>query len=110
VGGEEFLILLPNAGAGEAVDLGERLRIELRRSGTGPEPVFTVSLGVAEGSCADDLSAVIGAADRALFAAKAAGRDRVVSSHGPAAAPSGLPLPREAAPEAAPPAAAGRAG
>jgi diguanylate cyclase (GGDEF)-like protein len=88
VGGEEFLILLPNASADDGVELAQRLRVELRRSGTGPEPVFTVSLGVAQGSRIDDLGSVIGAADRALFAAKAAGRDRVVSADGPAAASS----------------------
>jgi diguanylate cyclase (GGDEF)-like protein len=101
IGGEEFLILVPNTGAAEAAQLAERLRNELKRSSTGPEPSFTVSLGVAEGYRSDDLSAVTGAADRALFAAKAAGRDRVVSAHAPAAAPSGLPAPREGAQESA---------
>ena len=100
IGGEEFLILLPDADLQETADLGERLRTELRRSAVGSTPTFTVSLGVAEGSCRDDLGAVMAAADRALFAAKAAGRDQVVTANVPAAAPaapSALPVQRAGA-------------
>ncbi len=78
IGGEEFVVLIPNAGAAEAAVLAERLRAELLGMHTGAEPAFTVSLGVAEGDEIDDLDTVLAAADRALFAAKAGGRDRVV--------------------------------
>ncbi len=78
IGGEEFLVLVPFAGAAEAAALAERLRTQLRVSHVGSGPTFTVSLGVAEGSHIDDLHSVIAAADQALLSAKVAGRDRVV--------------------------------
>src|SRR6195952_665354 len=78
IGGEEFVVLVPLAGTHDAAALAERIRVELASTHHGAEPAFTVSLGVAEGTDADDLHSVIAAADRALFAAKAAGRDRVV--------------------------------
>jgi len=79
-GGEEFLVLLPEQtleGAGRAA---ERLRariegLALAHPHGGP---VTVSIGVAglgDGACAPD--AVFEAADRALYAAKADGRNRV---------------------------------
>jgi diguanylate cyclase (GGDEF)-like protein len=78
IGGEEFVILMPLADASEAAALAERVRTQLHTRDGGSEPSFTVSLGVAEGSHVEDLNEVFAAADRALFAAKAAGRDRVI--------------------------------
>ena len=90
IGGEEFVVLVPFAGTLEAAALADRLRVELGNTHHGAEPAFTVSLGVAEGSSFDDLDSVIAAADRALFAAKAAGRDRVVIAQaGDSASPAG---------------------
>jgi diguanylate cyclase (GGDEF)-like protein len=90
IGGEEFVVLVPFAGTLEAAALADRLRVELGNTHHGAEPAFTVSLGVAEGSSFDDLHSVIAAADRALFAAKAAGRDRVVIAQaGDSASPAG---------------------
>jgi diguanylate cyclase (GGDEF)-like protein len=99
IGGEEFIVLLPHLLAPEAAALAERVRGRLRDRDGVSEPPFTVSLGVAEGLHIDDLHDVISAADQALFAAKAAGRDRVVLAGDPEsspAAPSALPQPREA--------------
>ena len=62
----------------EAAALAERVRTQLHTRDGGSEPSFTVSLGVAEGNHVEDLNEVFAAADRALFAAKAAGRDRVI--------------------------------
>jgi diguanylate cyclase (GGDEF)-like protein len=98
IGGEEFVVLIPFAGTQEAAALAERLRVELASTHHGAEPSFTVSLGVAEGTDVDDLHSVIAAADRALFAAKAAGRDRVVVTNAaevpaPAARLSVVPVP-----------------
>jgi diguanylate cyclase (GGDEF)-like protein len=94
IGGEEFVVLVPFAGTDEGAALAERLRAELRNQHHGAEPAFTVSLGVAEGTDIDDLHNVIAAADRALFAAKAGGRDRVVvASALPVPPPAGAPKP-----------------
>lgn len=80
-GGEEFTLLLPDAGADDALALAERLRAGLRA-----QPVLhdslplqvTVSVGVATILPGDaSLDAVLARADAALYAAKAGGRDRV---------------------------------
>lgn len=81
VGGEEFLLLLPGVGAAEAAEAMERVRaavaaLDARSDGDTPVHV-TASIGVAE--CVDDLSVdeIYSRADRALYRAKAAGRNRV---------------------------------
>src|SRR5918996_53200 len=78
-GGEEFTILLPGASEHEAYLVAERLRAQVERDfADHPVPV-TFSFGVAtypeHGRNAD---AVIEAADQALYAAKALGRNRSV--------------------------------
>ena len=72
-GGEEFALLLPGCTLESAVETAERLR-----SAT---PVGqTCSVGVAEWFPSEDSVALISRADTALYGAKAAGRNRVVSS------------------------------
>lgn len=82
-GGDEFVIALPNTGHEQAVQfakrLHERLRKELRQFSVG-ETVVTASIGVTtmvpqDRSYEDTLKR----ADRALYAAKGMGKDRVVS-------------------------------
>jgi diguanylate cyclase (GGDEF)-like protein len=79
-GGEEFTIILPNASKDETRRRAEVLRAHAPNVSipTGDRPGITLSLGVAafpdDGSSAD---ALLGAADRALYRAKAEGRDRV---------------------------------
>ena len=77
-GGEELLIVLPYAGAAQALEVAERVRARLAAL-TWPQPGLriTVSGGVAE-YAGLDLDALVEAADRKLYEAKAAGRDRVV--------------------------------
>jgi diguanylate cyclase (GGDEF)-like protein/PAS domain S-box-containing protein len=82
-GGEEFLAILPGTDAAAARATAERLRAEVAARHILAEGIrFTISIGVAE---AEDtrISALINRADAALYAAKQAGRDRVVSA-GPA--------------------------
>jgi diguanylate cyclase (GGDEF)-like protein len=83
-GGEEFVMLLPETDGDRAHAFAERLRevfagtvVEL---GNGGSTSFTASFGVAVRSGATSLEDVLRASDAALYAAKDAGRDRVVSS------------------------------
>ncbi|MEJ7891488.1 MAG: GGDEF domain-containing protein [Solirubrobacteraceae bacterium] len=82
-GGEEFLAILPDTGPDAAVDLANRLRtlIEANESTLpdGSVAMVTVSIGVCTGM--DDApDKQIALADRALYAAKAGGRNRVADS------------------------------
>lgn len=86
-GGEEFLLVLPQMATAIAVERAEQLRCAMAAA---PVPygasliAVTVSFGVAtfprDGRTGDEL---IAAADSALYAAKAAGRNRVHVSPGP---------------------------
>jgi len=88
-GGEEFLLMLPRMDIGNAAHRAEELRMAMEMTPVelshGSIPV-TISLGVAacppSGRTAE---ALIAAADAALYAAKAAGRNRVASSLAPIA-------------------------
>lgn len=80
-GGEEFALLLPDTGVGEALGLAERLRAQIAQSPAtynGRTIPFTVSIGVSALLPGDaDIEAALGRADRALYEAKAGGRDTV---------------------------------
>ena len=77
LGGEEFLVLLPGANAGQAAVLAESLRETIAATRHGGLPV-TMSFGVSASSPRSfDYEHVFEAADEALYAAKTAGRDRV---------------------------------
>jgi diguanylate cyclase (GGDEF)-like protein len=84
VGGEEFVLLLPGAGVREAVGIAERIRASIAGTvvvvGTATVRV-TSSFGVATFDPASDtLDHALSRADRALYAAKLAGRDRVLAT------------------------------
>lgn len=85
-GGDEFVVLAPSTNASEAAELAERLRARLRDAAPGGGPWLSprVSVGIADSSWATDADALLAAADAALYAAKAAGRDRAVVSEPPA--------------------------
>jgi diguanylate cyclase (GGDEF)-like protein len=77
-GGEEFALVLPNTDAGGAVIMAERLRAAIELSSWPLRPV-TASFGAATFSPAINTSpTLIGAADQALYTAKASGRNRVM--------------------------------
>ncbi len=81
-GGEEFIVLMPEAGREEGLAMAERLRQEISRmtvvTAVGTLSL-TISLGVASLDPAgeDDLEGLIARADRAMYQAKAAGRNTV---------------------------------
>jgi diguanylate cyclase (GGDEF)-like protein len=70
-GGEEFVLALPGCELEDALGLVERLR-----AATPGEQ--TCSVGLAVWDREEGASALVGRADAALYAAKAAGRDRVI--------------------------------
>jgi diguanylate cyclase (GGDEF)-like protein/PAS domain S-box-containing protein len=81
VGGEEFAVLLPSTDAEGAAAVAERLRLAVESQTVEFDGVtipFTISAGVAT-MHADlgDLDALMKRADQALYAAKAAGRNRI---------------------------------
>jgi diguanylate cyclase (GGDEF)-like protein len=80
-GGEEFVVILPHTNHEEAVQTAERVRARVGShvfKTQGKELQITVSVGVAScpGAGADTAEAVIREADKALYRAKNAGRDR----------------------------------
>ena len=81
-GGEEFVALLPNAGANPAMGIAERLRARIAGSpiaiDDGRSVRLTASIGVATyPTHGAELDELIRAADAAQYAAKAAGRNTV---------------------------------
>jgi diguanylate cyclase (GGDEF)-like protein len=80
-GGEEFMLLMPETDAAAAAAACERLRTAIR-----DEPwdhiagdlTLTASFGVATADDAPDLTALAEVADKRMYAAKRAGRDRVI--------------------------------
>lgn len=83
-GGEEFVVVMPEADMATAERVGERLReaIASRPFDLGPgkgQIEVTASIGVASCEAADTTpDGFIGRADKALYAAKSAGRNKVV--------------------------------
>jgi diguanylate cyclase (GGDEF)-like protein len=89
IGGDEFAILLPQADGTQAADTARRLvaAVQPPPGARDPgDPHMTFSVGVASFTQEEtwDPEAVVAAADRAMYEAKEAGRNRYAVSHGPA--------------------------
>jgi diguanylate cyclase (GGDEF)-like protein len=85
-GGEEFVVVLPDLDRDQGLYLAEVMRkriaeLSIPLQDGSAAPRVTVSIGVATqtGAHPVEVTALIGAADRALYMAKRAGRDRVVA-------------------------------
>lgn len=86
-GGDEFVVLLPEADATQAVTCLERIRLRIERARVaGAEEGDTASAGISVFDptvrSSVSVSAWLRQADAALYAAKAAGRNRVLVAHG----------------------------
>lgn len=85
IGGEEFAFLLPGATLAAGQALAERARAGLSGLVFSFAPrggAVTASFGIAEHKPGDTLSELFAQADRRLYQAKAAGRDRAVAADG----------------------------
>jgi diguanylate cyclase (GGDEF)-like protein len=80
LGGDEFVVMLPRAGADDAADLGGEIRRTLADGLTDAGYPLRISAGIStypfDGATA---TALLRAADQALYSAKDAGKDRVAS-------------------------------
>lgn len=79
-GGEEFLLLCPNTDRAGAEAVAEKLRAAVAAEPFHPGVSLTISLGVAIAGGRETPDAVLDRADRAMYDAKEAGRNRVVLS------------------------------
>ena len=77
-GGEEFAVLLPECGLDNGMEISERLRTA--------QPEVTCSIGLAAWDGREEATGLVARADRALYAAKAGGRDRCRADQPPAVA------------------------
>ncbi len=77
-GGDEFCVLLLGATLGTAMDVAERIRGQVADLRAGQDSVATISIGVAVLDGHRDAEDLLEQADKAMYAAKQAGRDRVV--------------------------------
>lgn len=79
-GGEEFVLALPATADRQALVMLERLRDSLSACNADSDeepPPFTFSAGIAQWQRGDSLDTLLKRADRALYRAKANGRDRI---------------------------------
>lgn len=83
LGGEEFVVLLPDTHLDEAVQIAERIRVRISEmiiDQAGQQLGITCSLGVAEGRPGDgSITVVVERADTALYESKHQGRNRVTA-------------------------------
>jgi diguanylate cyclase (GGDEF)-like protein len=79
VGGEEFVVLLPETDADGARAFTERVRRALAFSHVDDLPEARVSAGTVAMRDPEDLPVLLQRADSALYAAKRAGRDRTMT-------------------------------
>lgn len=88
LGGEEFAIFLPNAGAGGAIAVAERLRAMVEAHPVVTEQrsiALTVSVGVTLCAGSESAGTALQRADEAMYLAKERGRNRVEMTVAPAA-------------------------
>ena len=80
LGGEEFMILLPNTTCEDSVTLAERMRSSIEQYPRITTPAVTASFGVAQLQAGEDEDAMMSRVDAALYQAKHEGRNRVIAA------------------------------
>jgi diguanylate cyclase (GGDEF)-like protein len=101
-GGDEFVALLPETDLVQARVVAERLRSSICDRSKADGIAITVSIGIVAATAGmSDFAALMRLADKALYEAKAAGRDRVVCLGEPAPSHGGS-LPNDTAAPAKP--------
>ncbi|MDD2267800.1 diguanylate cyclase [Sulfuricurvum sp.] len=78
-GGEEFVLLLRNAGCDEAYGVGEKIRSLIEAQEFDGAGRVTCSIGITEVRAEDTIQSAIERADSAMYAAKDAGRNRTIA-------------------------------
>ena len=81
-GGEEFLIMLPHTTLAQGRKIADRIRASVGKWAfdIGTKKIkMTVSIGVVQYKAGEDLERFLSQADKALYEAKAAGRNQVVA-------------------------------
>jgi two-component system cell cycle response regulator len=100
-GGEEFVVALPHANVADARNAAERIRRAVEgvtiQASNGDSIPITVSIGVAERHPGESLDALVDRADRAMYAAKTSGRNRVCVAAAPIAVLAQVDVVTEAA-------------
>jgi GAF domain-containing protein len=79
LGGEEFAVIMPSCGAGDALGLARRLRQQLEEQPIDAAGEITVSMGIAQGpEHAGNPRELVACAETAMMTAKARGKNRIV--------------------------------
>ena len=80
-GGEEFTVILPETDSEEALTVAQRIRKAIKEivfvPVAGVEAAITISIGMTTYSSQEELTTFIQRADKALYASKGEGRDKV---------------------------------
>ena len=85
IGGDEFGVILPEVGLGEAEPLSRRIQLAVGSGAIEPAERVHVSAGIAELRHGDDAIALFQRADAALYRAKEAGKSQVRVADGSSA-------------------------
>ena len=78
-GGEEFVVLVPNGTQEQTVKIGDKLRENIADMRLPNQPSITVSVGCSTWQAQDNIDSFIDRADKALYDAKASGKNCVYS-------------------------------
>jgi len=89
VGGDEFAVILPEAGARDAEQLYRRIQFAVGSGASGPVERVRLSAGIGELRPEDDVVSLFERADEALYRAKEGGKGQVQQAEGP---PGGFAL------------------